>query len=185
MAGALSEAVGQRIALRRAALSLSQEAVVGQMAPRERAGEMRGYTREWLSGVESGKTDPSVAQFYELAAVLRTTPGWLLAGDASGDSEFVAAMRGYDEDLDERGRIMLLTQAGAEAQQARTARAAAARSADALSAFVQRLVDAGLSQRRARQIAEQSQDYLLGQPGTSDDATSRPGGEEGEAERQG
>lgn len=113
-----AEELGKRIGMRRALLTLSQQDVAGQISPRQRAGKLQPYTREWLSGVEGGKTEPSLDLLHELAVILKTTPQWLLAGDAVGDSEFVAAMRVFDEDLDDRGRVILLRHAEAEAEQA-------------------------------------------------------------------
>lgn len=74
-------------------------------------------SRRWVAGLESGEYVPSFEQLPVIAGVLGTKP-WTLAWGASvqGDSDFVAAMRGLDEQLDDRGRLTVLLLAQQEAR---------------------------------------------------------------------
>lgn len=63
----------------------------------------------WISKIETNVMEPTVADLIALAQALDVTVGWLATGEATGDSEFIARMKGYEPQLDRRGRNLALT----------------------------------------------------------------------------
>lgn len=66
-----------------------------------------------MSKVEKGELDPSLADLVALATALNVDVRWLLTGEASGMTEFVARMSELELNLNEqavRGLIALATQ---------------------------------------------------------------------------
>ncbi|MGE0133720.1 MAG: helix-turn-helix domain-containing protein [Dehalococcoidia bacterium] len=63
---------------------------------------------QWISKIEKGEITPRADHLAALCVVLGADAGWVIAGDASGMSEFVSRMRALEPRLDARGRAMVL-----------------------------------------------------------------------------
>ena len=81
-----------------------------------RAGRDQQRTHAWVSDLENDKTSPSVEQAHQLAKVLERPTKWLIFGNDSGDTAFVATMRALEPQLDDRGRLTVELVAQAQAQ---------------------------------------------------------------------
>ncbi len=94
----VEETFGGRVRALRAERGLSQEALAG----------LCGHGNSWLSRIEGDITEPSLADLRALADGLKVAVGWLVTGEASGDTEFIARLKGLEKQLDRRGRNAVL-----------------------------------------------------------------------------
>lgn len=62
----------------------------------------------WVSKIELNQQEPNLADLICLAQVLNVDVRWLLSGEASGMTEFVARMAEIETALDARGVRLLL-----------------------------------------------------------------------------
>lgn len=131
--------------------NLSQGGLAAMCPPYTRAGKTTVRSAAWLSNIETGKYEPSIGDLVALADGLNVSPGYLLTGDESGDSEFVARMRGMEGMLDERGKRAVLATAEREVEEYRRSI-----QEDTFSVIAQQMVEAGIDPAQAQAIAEQS-----------------------------
>lgn len=95
---------GARVRALRTELHLSQE----QLAARCLSPEGAPRTPSYVSRIESDTLDPTIYDLRVISEALRTTVGWLVTGEASGDSEFIAQLKALEPQLDRRGRKAVL-----------------------------------------------------------------------------
>ena len=109
-----------------------------------------GRDRAWAHRVERDGTDRAstpkqydLATLIQMADVLNVSLDYLLAGRAgSGDSEFIARLRGMEPELNSRAKRMVLTVAQQEVAEAAAERAEASSSYDALMADLRKRAEA-------------------------------------------
>lgn len=92
---------GERVRAMRIELGLTQPDLAARF-PATSRGER---TPNWVSSIETGKQRIRLEEIPLIAEVLGVTVGWLLTGEASGDSEFITRMKGLEPQLDRRGRL--------------------------------------------------------------------------------
>ncbi len=82
----------------------------------------RGFacSRRWVTGIEGGEFEPSIAGLLALQAVLGADVRYLLMGAQPEDSEFLARLRGMEPLMDDRGRREVLRVASHQVEEAAT-----------------------------------------------------------------
>lgn len=85
-------------------LGLTQPELAALFPPTSR-GER---TANWISSIETDKQRVRVEEIPLFAQALGVTVGWLVMGEASGDSEFIARIKGMELRLDRRARNAVL-----------------------------------------------------------------------------
>lgn len=108
--------IGSRITHARTGHGWTVSELARRMPKYQRMGRDQARTHTWVLSLESNKQSPSVEQAHQLAAVLVRPAQWLIFGSASGDTEFVAAMRAIEPQLDSRGRLTVELTAQAQAR---------------------------------------------------------------------
>lgn len=98
------QSFGARVRAVRTELHLSQE----QLAARCISSDGEARSASWVSRIESDGLDPTIYDLRVISDALGVAVGWLVNGAASGDSEFIARMKGLELQLDRRGRNAVL-----------------------------------------------------------------------------
>jgi len=153
---AVASALGARIRDVRIERNLSQGGLAAMCPPYTRAGKTTVRSSTWLSNIEQGKFEPSIGDLVALADALQVPVGWLLTGVESGDSEFVARMRGMEGMLDERGKRAVVALAEVQVEEYRLSI-----QEDAFTVIERQMVAAGISPEQASQIAQQSRAAMV------------------------
>lgn len=83
-----------------------------------------GRKLAWVSKVETGRQEPNLADLAALGRALQVSVGWLVTGDDSGETEFVARLRAMEPLMDERGRREVLATAQRQVEEAERREAA-------------------------------------------------------------
>lgn len=149
--------LGGRIRDVRIDRNLSQGGLAAMCPPYTRAGKTTVRSSTWLSNIENGKYEPSIGDLVAIADALCVTTGYLLTGEDSGDTEFVARIRGMERHLDERGRRAVIATAEREAEEYR-------RSAqgDTFAELERQMIASGLSPEQAAEITQRAQAEMAG-----------------------
>ncbi len=71
-------------------------------------GSRGARTGNWVSQVEAGTVPAKLEWLPDFSRALGVSIEWLVTGEASGDSEFIARLRGLEPQLDRRGRNAVL-----------------------------------------------------------------------------
>lgn len=86
---------------------------------KDRDGNLVSHGNSWVSNIETNKNEPSLADLAALADALNVDVRWLLTGEASGMTEFVARMSELELQLDARAVRMLLRLAQQQVEELR------------------------------------------------------------------
>lgn len=109
---------GDRIRAARLERGLSQDGVAALCPPYTRGGKTTARTGAWLGYIEKEQGEPSLSDLIEISRILQADVRWILTGEESGDSEFIARLRGIEPLLDERAKRTVLRTAAGEAEDA-------------------------------------------------------------------
>lgn len=94
-------------------LGLSQTELAGLFPPTSRGPR----TKNWIAAVEAGRQEIKLAELPLFEAVLHADVRWLLTGEASGDTEFVARLRVMEGQMDGRGQREVLATAARQVEE--------------------------------------------------------------------
>jgi transcriptional regulator with XRE-family HTH domain len=135
----VEETFGERLRGLRIDAGFAKQASLARLIPSTKS--RTGYRHSsWLSRLERDELEPDLADLAGLARALGVSVNLLVLGDEAPDSEFVDRMRGYEAQLDERGKRSVLAVADREIEEARLQGDAA----------TQALIDAGYGPDEAR-----------------------------------
>lgn len=89
--------------------NLSQEGLAALCPPtKDRSGNVVPHGNSWISNIERDIYEPSLEDLAALATALDVDLRWLVTGEASGMSEFVARMSEMETQLDGRAVRQIL-----------------------------------------------------------------------------
>lgn len=113
--GNTASEVGERIRLARIERNFSQEGLASLCPP----GPRGPRSATWVYGIEKGTQEPSLGDLLSIAENLQIDVAWLLTGEQSGDSEFLARLRGMEPLLDATGQRTVLAAAETQVEESK------------------------------------------------------------------